>query len=105
MSVLFSSIFTHGPMSSVVGGSGRGARRARVAVEAHQSSCLTIVDSALTLTGHWAPSAALKLTHQANGLSSSSILTVSLRRIGRRYSSVFSRHVIYLVDATPWGSV
>jgi hypothetical protein len=87
ISVLF-CMLTDGRMSSVVGGEGRGERRARIAVEAHQCSCLTIVDSALTLTGHWAPSAAMKLTHQANGLSSFSFLTF--------LSRVFSGHVILL---------
>ena len=54
-------------MSSVVGGQGRREQRARIAVEAHHCSCVTMVDSALTLTGHWVPSSALKLTHQASG--------------------------------------
>ena len=79
-------------MNSVVGGQGKGARRARIAVEAHQCSCLTIVDSALALTGHWAPSAAMKLTHQASGLSSWSFVTFFLAR-------VFSGHVNYCVTA------
>lgn len=50
----------------VVGGQGRREQRARIAVEAHHCSCVTMVDSALTLTGHWVPSSALKLTHQAS---------------------------------------